>query len=171
VAATGIVVVSDPDDHLFDFAIGDPPQAPREPGAAVIAVEPHSDVFDADSEVTVNYLGEVGALLKDCDLIRRHAMQLDKRTGRYKIYNPMLFEKAVARRQSVLSAAVKLHADLWNQHAQGEFYRLMVATIAKESPECAHRLIAELKKINSPILEVLQDTAEPIRVAAVKEQA
>jgi hypothetical protein len=163
--------VSDPDDHLFDFAIGDPPQAPRVPGTAVIPQAPHSDVFDADSEVTVNYLGEVGALLKDCDLIRRHAMQLNKRTGRYQIYNPALFEKAVARRQSVLSAAVKLHADLWNQHAQAEFYRLMIATIAKESPECAHRLIAELKKINSPILEALEDKAGPIMVAKAKETA
>ncbi len=158
--------MGDPDDRLFDFAIGDPPYVKPKPGVAVIAQEPHSDVFDAESEVTVNYLGEVGALLKDCDLIRRHAMQLNKRTGRYQIYNPVLFEKAVARRQSILSAAVKLHADLWNQHAQGEFYRLMVATIAQESPAAAHRLIAELKKINSPILEALQEKPAPIMVGS-----
>jgi hypothetical protein len=77
----------------------------------------------------------------------------------------VLFEKAVARRQSILAAAVKLHADLWNQHAQGEFYRLMVATIAQESPACAHRLIAELKKINSPMLEAIEAPA-PIMVKA-----
>ena len=164
--------MSDPDDRLFDFTIGDPPYTRPKPGAAVIAVEPMKDVFDAESEVTVNYLGEVGALLKDCDRIRRHAMKLNTRTQKYEIYNPVLFEKAVARRQSILQAAVKLHADLWNQHAQSEFYRLMVATIAQESPACAHRLIAELKKINSPILEALQDTAAgPIMVAAAKEQA
>lgn len=158
--------MSDPDDRLFDFAINDSPYVPPVPGVAVIEQAPHSDVFDPESEVTVNYLGEVGALLKDCDLIRRHAMQLNKRTGRYQIYNPGLFEKAVARRQSILSAAVKLHQDLWNQHAQAEFYRLMVATIAQESPAAAHRLIAELRKINSPVLEALEPAPLPVLVKA-----
>jgi hypothetical protein len=160
--------VSDPDDRMFDFGMNDQPYVPPVPGTQVIEQAPHSDTFDPESEVTVNYLGEVGALLKDCDLIRRHAMQLNKRTGRYQIYNPMLFEKAVARRQSVLSAAVKLHQDLWNQHTQSEFYRLMVATIAQESPATAHRLIAKLREINSPVLEALEAAPVPVMV---KEQA
>jgi hypothetical protein len=165
-AVRGPQAMSDPDDRLFDFTIDDPPYAKPRPGNPVREVAPMKDVFDAESEVTVNYLGEVGALLKDCDRIRRHAMKLNTRTQKYEIYNPSLFEKAVARRQSILSAAVKLHADLWSQHAQAEFYRLMVATIAQESPECAHRLIAALKKINSPVLEVIE--AGPIML---KEQA
>lgn len=157
--------MTDPDDRMFDFAIGDPPYTPPVPGVAVIPQAPSSDVFDADSEVTVNYLGEVGALLKDCDMIRRHAMQLNKRTGKYQIYNPVLFEKAVARRQSVLAAAVKLHQELWSQNAQAEFFRLMVATIAQESPATAHRLMTELRKINSPILEAL-DAKPPVMVGS-----
>jgi hypothetical protein len=146
--------VYDPADRMFDFS--DPPT----PGPAV--VEPRAlEALPAepDQSVQVNYLGEVAALLADCERIRQYAMRLSKRTNELEIFNPMLFEKAVARRQSILASAVKLHRDLWNDHSQTEFYRLMVQTIAQESPATAHRLIAELRKINSPVLEVVDRVA------------
>lgn len=147
--------VYDPSDRMFDFS--DPPT----PGPAV--VEPRAvealPPADGDQSVQVNYLGEVAALLADCERIRQYAMRVSKRTNELEIFNPMLFEKAVARRQSILASAVKLHRDLWNDHAQTEFYRLMVQTISQESPAAAHRLIAELRKINSPVLEVLEGIA------------
>jgi hypothetical protein len=148
-------------DRMFDFSSEPPgfPEAPT-PGPAVVESAAMVESVQADDSVTVNYLGEVAALLADCERIRKYAMRLKKGTaGEYEIYNPMLFEKAVARRQSILASAVKLHRDLWNDHAQTEFYRLMVQTIAQESPAAAHRLIAELRKINSPVLEVLDKVA------------
>jgi hypothetical protein len=144
--------MTDPDDHLFDFALTDSPYRAPVAGAAVLDPGPELQSPPLDGEVTVNYLGEVGALLKDCDLIRKHAMQYNKRTGKWQIYNPVMFEKAVARRQAVLSAAVKLHADLMNQAAQVAFYRLVIETIAAESPGTAARLITALRRINSPII-------------------
>jgi hypothetical protein len=153
--------VYDP-DRMFDFSAGDPdfPAEPT-PGPAFVAPAPRAVevAADPDQPVTVNYLGEVAALLADCERIRKHAMRLNRKTGDEEIFNPMLFEKAVARRQSILASAVKLHRDLWNDHAQQEFYRLMVQTIQQESPQTAHRLIAELRKINSPVLEVVERVA------------
>jgi hypothetical protein len=152
--------IHDP-DRMFDFS-GDAPDFPEvpTPGPAVIESAPAMDVVpDPDNTVTVNYLGEVASLLADCERIRKYAMRINRKTGDEEIFNPMLFEKAVARRQSILASAVKLHRDLWNDHSQTEFYRLMVQTIAQESPETAHRLIAELRKINSPMLEVLDKVA------------
>ena len=155
-------------DRMFDFE-GDPPvpapsaavrsaSEPSQEGSGTATPAPRQMVPD-DQPVTVNYLSEVGELLADCERIRKHAMRINRRSGEEEIFNPMLFEKAVARRQSILASAVKLHRDLWNDHAQQEFYRLMVQTIAQESPAAAHRLIAELRKINSPVLEVLDKVA------------
>lgn len=157
--------VYDP-DRMFDFS-SDPPGFPEAPtpgpavveSAAVVEAVPTEVTAAADGTVTVNYLGEVAALLEDCERIRKYAMRINRKSGEEEIFNPMLFEKAVARRQSILASAVKLHRDLWNDHAQTEFYRLMVQTIAQESPAAAHRLIAELRKINSPVLEVLDKVA------------
>jgi hypothetical protein len=42
-----------------------------------------------------------------------------------------------------------------DQHAQSEFYRLVVRTIALESPQTAHRLIAALRAVNNPLLQVV----------------
>lgn len=148
-------------DRLFDFAADPAIHVEPTPGVQVrvpVAREPITDET-VDTPVTVNYLGEVAALLKDCERIRAHAMRLNKKTEEFEIFNPLLFEKAVGRRQSILASAVKLHQELWNQHAQHEFYRLMIQTIAQESPATAHRLIAELRKINSPILEVVDKVA------------
>lgn len=151
--------IHDP-DRMFDFS-GDAPDFPEvpTPGAAVVEQVVMDVVPDPDNAVQVNYLGEVASLLADCERIRKYAMRINRKSGEEEIFNPMLFEKAVARRQSILASAVKLHRDLWNDHAQTEFYRLMVQTIAQESPETAHRLIAELRKINSPVLEVLDKVA------------
>lgn len=156
----------DDPDRLFDFA-GDPPgPAQPTPGPAVVdavvrtPAPPPADVMAAaDAPVAVNYLGEVAALLADCERIRKHAMRINRKTGDEEIFNPVLFEKAVARRQSILSAAVKLHRDLWDQAAQQEFYRLLVQTIAQESPATAHRLIAKLREINSPVMGALEKVA------------
>ncbi len=157
-------------DQIFDFSntfeqtVTDPLQV-----SEVLHVEQHSSIASdsetkamiaqADAPVTVSYLGEVGALLKDCERIREHAMRRDKQTSELRIFNPFLFEKAVARRQSILSAAVKLHQELWSQHAQHEFFRLVIQTIAQESAPTAHRLIAALRKVNSPVLEVTERIA------------
>lgn len=147
--------IHDP-DRMFDFS-GDAPDFPEVPTPGPAFVEqPVMDVVpDPDNTVTVNYLGEVASLLADCERIRKYAMRINRKSGEEEIFNPMLFEKAVARRQSILASAVKLHRDLWNDAAQQEFYRLMVQTIAQESPETAHRLIAALRQINSPMLEVV----------------
>lgn len=151
-------------DRLFDFSVEAEIEAEvevEEPKPAAAVVEPALQELIARVEepVTLGYLGEVAALLKDCERIREHAMRKNKITGEMQIFNPFLFEKAVGRRQSILSAAVKLHQELWSQHAQHEFFRLVIQTVAQESPPTAHRLIAALRKINSPVLEVVERVA------------
>jgi hypothetical protein len=152
--------VFDP-DRMFDFS--EEPGFPAEPtpGPAVVPQAPRAleALPDSDQPVSVNYLGEVAALLADCERIRKYAMRVNRKSGETEIFNPMLFEKAVARRQSILASAVKLHRDLMSDHAQSEFYRIMVQTIAQESPSTAHRLISALRSINSPVLEVVERVA------------
>lgn len=167
----------DPTDRIFDFAVDDPPMADAPtpgvavtPEAAAIQVEveariargedvPQQALEALPDTVTVHYLGEVQTLIEGAKRLRQFAMRINPRTKLEEIHNPILYEKALGRIQSILSAAVKLHKELWDNKAQMDFYRAMVQVIAQESPSTAHRLIDELRKINSPILSAVERVA------------
>lgn len=155
-------------DRLFDFNDMPPVEvkarAPivvaRDPTEPVLTEEENRAVIaatgiDANAPVTVSFKGEVKRLLDETERLIQFAQIQDRKSGQWRIHNPMLFEKAIARRQSVLSAAVKLHNELWSQHAQREFYRLLVQTIVQADKPTAHRLIDALRQINSPMLEAI----------------
>lgn len=160
----------DPGDRIFDFGGDGPPMGDvPTPGLAItpaaavvmaqIELRQDAPIESVDPEVTVHYLSEVTDLINGAKRLRAYAMRANSRTGEMEIHNPVLYEKALGRIQSILSAAIKLHQDLWSQKSQMDFYRLMVQTIAQESPATAHRLIEELRKINSPILQTVERVA------------
>ena len=117
-----------------------------------VKVAPEAELVAGDRDaVTISHLDEVKGLLDDAALLRKHSMRRNTRTGADEIFNATLFERSVARRQSILSAAVKLHREIWSQHAQQEFFQAVVVAIAKADRPTAFRLIEELRRINSPM--------------------
>lgn len=101
----------------------------------------------------VRYLSEIGDLMKDAKLLRAYSVRKNRTTGIEEIYNPLMFEKSMARRTAILSTAVRLVRDIWNQKAMEDFYRSVVDAACMESPLMRRRIMDRLQELNGPVAD------------------
>lgn len=155
-----IVAIDDfpPPDPDFDPpADGDAPAVLAQETQRIAQLEARIEALPttAAASIDVNYLAEVRKLLDDIRMLREHSMKIDPKTGQPKIYNAIVFEKAVRARAQILKMSMEVLRDVWDVKAMHDFYDAVIRCVAAESPACAHRIIRELSNLNPPVAGAL----------------
>lgn len=101
----------------------------------------------------VHYLAEIRSLMDDAKLLRAYAVRKNRTSGAEEIYNPVMFEKSMARRTAIVATAVRLVRDIWNQKASEDFYRAVLEAACAESPAMRRRIMDRLQELNRPAAE------------------
>lgn len=103
----------------------------------------------------ISYLSELRKVMDDAMFLRAYSVRKNRQSGLEEIYNPVMFEKSMARRTAIVATAVRLVREIWNQKATEDFYRAVLDAASMESPAMRRRIIDRLQELNSPVAEAV----------------
>jgi hypothetical protein len=101
----------------------------------------------------VHYIAEIRSLMDDAKLLRAYSVRKNRTSGAEEIYNPVMFEKAMARRTAIVATAVRLVREICDQKSSEDFYRALVDAVSCESPAVRRRMMDRLQELNAPVAE------------------
>lgn len=133
-------------------AVGDAIAEEAAPSPSVVArrridAAIHQLEFASLDRPNVDFLRRLGTLFEQADMLVDHAApkQVD---GKAKIKNPFLFKEAVKLQNDLLETALHALREVWDLQRMQDFYDIVVAEVAVESPECARRIMDRLSNLN-----------------------
>lgn len=121
--------------------------------AKVIPAAPPPAIVSKDIERSrrqMDFLLEIGNLLDDADALRAYAIENREDLPRgFKIKNPIVFDRAMQRRASIIGLGIDAHRTLWDLETMQQFYSSIVETIRSVSPEMAREVLTKLRELNN----------------------
>jgi hypothetical protein len=101
----------------------------------------------------LDILRELESVYGDALMLRAAAVKMvsDPVTGAEVegIKNPVLFEKQMVRRVSVMETAIKAMGEVWNMRQMQEFYEVIVQEIGRADPQTQQRIMQRLAALNA----------------------
>jgi len=97
----------------------------------------------------IDFVREIRHLYSDALMLRAYCTKVDAETGQESIKQPMLFEKQIARRASLIETSIKTVQELWDLRTMQGFYQAIIEEIGKEAPDVQHRIMDRLRALNN----------------------
>ncbi|HEX5678714.1 MAG TPA: hypothetical protein VFX91_12180, partial [Alcanivorax sp.] len=97
----------------------------------------------ANGKSNMDFMQRLDQLYGDAELLREFGV----RDG--KVVSPKFFGQSINLRRSLLETALKAMAEVWDLRQMQAFYDVVLDEIAKESPECAQRILDRLRDLNA----------------------
>lgn len=117
-------------------------QIPAGPSPAYVAKNGEQAIQQLD------FASEIHALYADAMMLREASVKRAE-DGSEAIKNPVLFERQIARRTSLIETGIRTIQELWDLRTMQAFYETIITEIGKESPECQRRILARLQELNA----------------------
>ncbi len=111
------------------------------PAPATIA-----DIGPAEARRSLNLINRHEQLWQDCLMVRAHSVKSDE--GKETIKLLKAFMQSISMRSGILKNVMDALEKLWNMKRMQDFHDSVVEEIAKESPECAARILARLSALS-----------------------
>jgi hypothetical protein len=134
-------------------AIGDPDALGRAVGAvgAVLPAFPAPATIAAmspgEARRSLNLFARWELLWSDCEMVRAHAVKAGDE-GKETIKLLKAFMQSISMRGHILRSLMEALGQLWSMKRMQDFHDAVVDEIAKESPECAARILARLSALS-----------------------
>ncbi|MGA3887655.1 hypothetical protein ACI2S3_02865 [Ralstonia nicotianae] len=77
----------------------------------------------------IDFFGQLGIMLHDCDLVRDYAAPVDPATGRRKIRNPLMLTQAVKLRATVMALAQRHAEAAWDVETVRQHHEALIGAI------------------------------------------
>lgn len=120
---------------------------PAAPSPAYIARNGEAGLQNLD------FVVEIQALYKDAQLLRAYSMtqRTDPESGEVTeaIKNPVMFDKSVARRATLLETAIRAVQEIWDLRTMQNFYEIVIEEIGRADPETQKRILERLAELNA----------------------
>ena len=117
-------------------------QIPAGPSPAYVAKNGEAAIQQLD------FAAEIHALYADAMMLREASVKRGD-DGKEAIKNPMMFERQIARRTSLIETGIRTIQELWDLRTMQAFYETIIDEIGAESPECQRRIMARLQALNA----------------------
>jgi hypothetical protein len=91
-------------------------------------------------------MGALNVLFNDAMLLRSRALHADGT-----VRNAALLDRSIRLRYFLVSRRVKLQSRIIDNARGGAFFSAVIATVAQEAPEAAHRIIDSLRRLSASI--------------------
>jgi hypothetical protein len=127
-----------------------PPTTPEEAAIGVAATLPTLPSPDylakagAAGSANFDLLSKFQQLFDDAMLLRDFASKTDA-AGETSIKNPLFFDRSIGLRDRLINTALHTFQAIWDMRRQQEFFDILVAEVAAESPEVAACIIVRLR--------------------------
>ncbi|MEY8688481.1 MAG: hypothetical protein AB9M53_01200 [Leptothrix sp. (in: b-proteobacteria)] len=95
----------------------------------------------------IDFAVEIHKLYADAMLLRAYTVKTGD-DGVETIKNPVLFERQISRRTSLLETTLRTMQEMWDLRTMQGFYEAIIEEVAQESPECQKRILERLQKLN-----------------------
>ena len=88
-----------------------------------------ADQADGTAPGVVNWIAQIGAMLKQCDLLARQSIYVDPTTGVERIRNPIVLQQSIRTRAAALKLAADREAVLYGAERVSHWERQMLSEI------------------------------------------
>lgn len=122
-----------------------------------LPVAPSPDYIAKNGEhgaANLDFVIEIKALYADAKKLREYASKpiVDEAgapTGDVAIKNPLLWDKQIARRASLLETAIKAVSEVWDLRTMQQFYEVVITEIGKVDLDTQRRITERLAELNA----------------------
>lgn len=100
----------------------------------------------------LDFVAEIHSLYADATMLREFsiASSVDASGAKIeKIKNPVMFDKSIVRRATLLENAIRAVQEVWDLRTMQHFYETIIDEIGTESPEVQQRIIQRLAELNA----------------------
>lgn len=118
-------------------------QLPAAPSPAIISSMP-GEVAAA----TFDFMAYFNDIVRDTAMLRDASVTKNE-DGTEKLKNPMLMERSVARRISIIETWLHSMEAVWNLEKMQELYRVIVEEIGRVDPETQQAILVRLRELNN----------------------
>lgn len=136
--------------RVLASAIDDPSALGRAVGA-VLPASPAPATIAAmspgEARRSLNLFARWELLWSDCEMVRAHAVKAGDE-GKETIKLLKAFMQSISMRGHILRNLMEALGQLWSMKRMQDFHDSVVEEIAKESPECAARILARLSALS-----------------------
>jgi hypothetical protein len=136
--------------RVLASAIDDPSALGRAVGA-VLPASPAPATIAAmspgEARRSLNLFARWELLWSDCEMVRAHAVKAGDE-GKETIKLLKAFMQSISMRGHILRNLMEALGQLWSMKRMQDFHDAVVDEIAKESPECAARILARLSALS-----------------------
>lgn len=99
----------------------------------------------ANAKSNMDFMQRLDQLYSDSEMLREFAV----RDG--KVVSPKFFGHSITLRRGLLETALKAMSEVWDLRQMQNFYDAVLDEVAKESPECAQRILDRLRTMNEEV--------------------
>lgn len=96
----------------------------------------------------IDFAVELQRLYNDAMMLRAYAIKLDDKGNEF-IKNPIMFDKQIARRASLLETGIRALQEIWDLRTMQNFYEVVIEEIGRADAETQHRIIERLAELNA----------------------
>jgi hypothetical protein len=118
-------------------------QLPAAPSPAVIA-----GGNPALMRETFNFMAFFGEIVEDSNLLRESTI-IRNDDGTVKLRNPMMMDKSLQRRLSIIETYLHSIETLYNVERMRELYNLIIEEVGKVSPDLQRVILVRLRELNN----------------------